>query len=56
MPDVYSPDFPLLLLAAGVIAALIVWALPRKDEWIGFVFITAAVMLVLASMILALTA
>jgi hypothetical protein len=55
MPSVHSPDFPLLMVAAGMIAVLIAWALPRKDEWIGLVFVTAGILLVLASTILALT-
>jgi hypothetical protein len=54
MLDAYGLHF-LLIVATGMIAALIVWALPRNDEWIGFVFVTAGLALLTASLILALT-
>ena len=56
MLDDYGLNSPLVIAAAGAIAALIAWALPRRDEWIGLVFVTAGILLVLASMILVLTA
>jgi hypothetical protein len=52
MPSVYT-DFPLVVFVAGMIAALIVWALPRRNEWAGFVLITAGVALFMVSIVLA---
>ena len=44
----YGPYYPLILVIAGMTAALIVWALPGADDRIGFAFAIAGVALALA--------
>jgi prepilin signal peptidase PulO-like enzyme (type II secretory pathway) len=48
----YGPYYPLVIVLAGFIAALIVWAFPGTHEWIGFMFAIASVALPLASIVL----
>jgi hypothetical protein len=47
----YTPYYPLLLVVAGLVAALMVWALPGTDDRIGFALAIAGVALALVSMI-----
>ena len=46
--SLFSLYFPTVLVAAGMIAALIVWAVPGTDDLIGFAFAIAGVALALA--------
>ena len=54
MPDDYSAYLPLVLVAAGLIAALIVWVFPGTDDRIGFAFAIAGVVLALVGIVLGL--
>jgi hypothetical protein len=47
----YSLYLPFVLAIAGIIAALVVWAFPGTDNWIGFAFAIAGVVLALAGIV-----
>jgi hypothetical protein len=49
--SVYSLYFPMVLVAAGMVAVLIVWAFPGTDDWIGFALAIAGVALALATVV-----
>ena len=49
--SLFSLYFPTVLIAAGMIAALIVWAVPGTDDRIGFAFAIAGVALALATVV-----
>ena len=48
----YSLYLPFVLAIAGIIAALVVWAFPGTDNWIGFAFAIAGVVLALAGIVI----
>jgi hypothetical protein len=47
----YTLYYPLLLVVAGLVAALMVWAFPGTDDRIGFALAIAGVALALVSII-----
>jgi hypothetical protein len=54
MPGVYSVYnlyFPTVLVAAGMLAAIIVWEVPGTEDWIGFAFAITGVVLALTSIV-----
>ena len=51
MPGVYDLYFPIVLVVAGMLAAIMVWAVPGTEDWIGFAFAIAGVVLALTSIV-----
>jgi hypothetical protein len=51
--SIYDVYFLIVLVAAGMIAAITVWAVPGTDDWIGFAFAIAGVVLALTSIVVA---
>jgi hypothetical protein len=49
--SLFSLYFPTVLVAAGMIAALIVWAVLGTDDLIGFAFAIAGVVLAMAGIV-----